>query len=56
MVKDRTWRIVKLVSELKAREMFEGEVKKFGGGSAHIPFSVDYVGKKVMIIPLEEEK
>ncbi len=45
---------VKVVSEVKARQIFQGKVTRFGTG-AHIIFPKDQIGKAVIVIPVEEE-
>ncbi len=45
---------VKIVSEVKAKQIFQGKVTKFGTG-AHIIFPKDQIGKAVIVIPVEEE-
>lgn len=47
------WKKITIKRTVPAKEMFEGVVRSFGTGGAHIPFSVDYKNKKVLVIPLE---
>jgi len=49
-------RDVRIITEIKAREVHEGKVTKFGNGGAHIIFSSKYIGKEVIIIPVEDAK
>jgi len=46
---------IDVITKIKAKEVLRGKVKPFGTGSAHIPFRIDYLGKEVLVIPLEEE-
>ena len=52
MAKNRVLKI-RVGTEIKAREIHQGEVTGFGTG-AHILFKKDYVGKAVLIIPIEK--
>ena len=49
-------RDVRVITEIRAREVHEGKVSKFGNGGAHIIFSNKYIGKEVIIIPIENDK
>lgn len=42
--------------KFKALKSLKGEVKEFGTGGAHIPFSVDYIGYEVAIVPIRRIK
>ena len=44
---------VKVTTEIKAKEILEGKVAKFGAGGAHIIFSSKYVGWEVVVIPIK---
>ena len=53
MGRQPVWKKITILREVKAKEMFESEVHSWGTGGAHIPFTVDYLKKKVIVIPLE---
>lgn len=53
MANKRSWKSVKVRRNIEAKEMFECVVRSFGIKSGHIPFSGRYVGKKVIVIPIE---
>ena len=54
MARKSVWHEVKILRKIEAKEMFESVVRKFGTGGAHIPFTVDYKNKRVLVIPLED--
>lgn len=53
MSRKPVWKKITILRVVKAREVFESKVSSFGTGGAHIPFTVDYLNKKVVVIPLE---
>jgi len=42
--------------KFQALESLKGNVKKFGDGGAHIPFSADYIGYEVAVVPIRRIK
>ena len=40
------------MDDKQALESLKGKVKKFGDGGAHIPFSADYIGYEVAVVPI----
>jgi len=53
MAREPVWKKVRIQREVKTKEMFESVVREFGTGGAHIPFTVDYKNRRVLIIPIE---
>jgi putative transposon-encoded protein len=45
--------LVEVMMKIKTAEVRRGKVTKFGTGGAHITFSNKYIGKEVIIIPVE---